>query len=522
MQQPRDPGPLLTTPSSATSPTSKVPLNNNTSTVNNNNSIDAAPPPTWHPHVYGKRPRSPTPHRIVDILGWMEEKAVLKAPPPRAGSLLVVPRVSLNVHDAVHDAVQDDDEPLNLSTTARSRDASPSMTPPLGLGVGLGLLPPTGPFREPLNGLATPLVLNGVLNGRLADVKGGVPTVPPVRVPSVPLRDSSAGGKRRRKEAVSSTDGNASGESSLSDRDSVPEASADRKRKKARTTFTGRQIFELEKQFEVKKYLSSSERAEMARLLGVTDTQVKIWFQNRRTKWKKHDNISNAEAAEHKSQQQGPAPAAASKRPTVVVKKATSATTVLAIPSPNPASACSALSATAGSPFSADEHSNGSTLLTGDGENDGSVSESCMSEEASSSAVTSAVSSRTPLANAATPSPPAASPCAASMSPVSTTSTTARGSMGSPTRGAPPRSPATPSLSSGDTPTLSATLVATPVPRDSRDSGAEGEKEAACRPCASPRLPRPAPGTTSLPSLPRDTAATTALPPSPSSTSPVS
>nr|CAD7196260.1 unnamed protein product [Timema douglasi] len=49
---------------------------------------------------------------------------------------------------------------------------------------------------------------------------------------------------------------------------------SDRKRKKARTTFTGRQIFELEKQFEVKKYLSSSERAEMAKLLNVTETQV--------------------------------------------------------------------------------------------------------------------------------------------------------------------------------------------------------------------------------------------------------
>ncbi|CAH1277534.1 BARHL1 [Branchiostoma lanceolatum] len=72
------------------------------------------------------------------------------------------------------------------------------------------------------------------------------------------------------------------------------------KKKKARTTFTGRQIFELEKQFEVKKYLSASERADLAALLNVTDTQVKIWFQNRRTKWKKQDGISNAEAAEHK------------------------------------------------------------------------------------------------------------------------------------------------------------------------------------------------------------------------------
>ncbi|CAJ0594189.1 unnamed protein product [Cylicocyclus nassatus] len=61
------------------------------------------------------------------------------------------------------------------------------------------------------------------------------------------------------------------------------------KKKKARTTFSGRQIFELEKQFETKKYLSSTERSELAKNLHVTETQVKIWFQNRRTKWKKAD-----------------------------------------------------------------------------------------------------------------------------------------------------------------------------------------------------------------------------------------
>ncbi|KAL3982335.1 Homeobox domain family protein [Acanthocheilonema viteae] len=65
-------------------------------------------------------------------------------------------------------------------------------------------------------------------------------------------------------------------------------------KKKARTTFTGRQIFELEKQFEKKKYLSSSERGELAKLLSVTETQVKIWFQNRRTKWKKGEIEKNA------------------------------------------------------------------------------------------------------------------------------------------------------------------------------------------------------------------------------------
>jgi len=51
-----------------------------------------------------------------------------------------------------------------------------------------------------------------------------------------------------------------------------------KKKKKARTTFTGKQIYELEKKFEHKKYLSSTERAEMATLLTVTETQVKIWY----------------------------------------------------------------------------------------------------------------------------------------------------------------------------------------------------------------------------------------------------
>ena len=47
------------------------------------------------------------------------------------------------------------------------------------------------------------------------------------------------------------------------------------KRKKARTTFTGHQVFELERQFEMKRYLASAERSEMAKLLDVTETQVR-------------------------------------------------------------------------------------------------------------------------------------------------------------------------------------------------------------------------------------------------------
>ncbi|XP_028319399.1 homeobox protein Nkx-6.1 [Gouania willdenowi] len=61
----------------------------------------------------------------------------------------------------------------------------------------------------------------------------------------------------------------------------------DGKRKHTRPTFSGQQIFALEKTFEQTKYLAGPERARLAFSLGMTESQVKVWFQNRRTKWRK-------------------------------------------------------------------------------------------------------------------------------------------------------------------------------------------------------------------------------------------
>ncbi|XP_070540907.1 homeobox protein Hmx-like [Ptychodera flava] len=65
------------------------------------------------------------------------------------------------------------------------------------------------------------------------------------------------------------------------------DSSKNRRKKKTRTVFSRSQVFQLESTFDMKRYLSSSERAGLAASLHLTETQVKIWFQNRRNKWKR-------------------------------------------------------------------------------------------------------------------------------------------------------------------------------------------------------------------------------------------
>ncbi|CAO1352872.1 unnamed protein product [Diamesa serratosioi] len=62
---------------------------------------------------------------------------------------------------------------------------------------------------------------------------------------------------------------------------------SDDRKKRPRTAFSAAQIKALETEFERGKYLSVAKRTSLAKTLHLTETQIKIWFQNRRTKWKR-------------------------------------------------------------------------------------------------------------------------------------------------------------------------------------------------------------------------------------------
>ncbi|XP_061601597.1 ventral anterior homeobox 1 [Cololabis saira] len=57
--------------------------------------------------------------------------------------------------------------------------------------------------------------------------------------------------------------------------------------KRTRTSFTAEQLYRLEMEFHRCQYVVGRERTELARQLNLSETQVKVWFQNRRTKQKK-------------------------------------------------------------------------------------------------------------------------------------------------------------------------------------------------------------------------------------------
>ncbi|XP_056153564.1 homeobox protein Dlx4b [Lampris incognitus] len=186
--------------------------------------------------------------------------------------------------------------PDSLSASESSRSAF--------LGFGPAPQPSPGlPHLYPVHGLhavgqcqhQAPFPPTGSPYGRCSYPGPGNPYPPSTYLPHLPHQQTCSS-----EDSAQSRLEQSRAEQSRAVEERPPRAGGKGKKvRKPRTIYSSLQLQALHQRFQHTQYLALPERAELAATLGLTQTQVKIWFQNKRSKYKKIMKHSSGPEGEH-------------------------------------------------------------------------------------------------------------------------------------------------------------------------------------------------------------------------------
>ncbi|CAI5444792.1 unnamed protein product [Caenorhabditis angaria] len=185
-----------------------------------------------------------------------------------------IEKIEAKINEHIDFCLKNSEESPELMKMALKFGIDQILSPHFGMQIGLSLSSPSPSFSTS----SSPSSLSPTTSAQIADNRA----IFPAWVFCTRYSDRPSAGPRHRKSRK---------------RESTGSSGSSEEEKRPRTAFTSEQLERLKQQFHDNRYLTEKRRQELAHELGLNESQIKIWFQNKRAKLKKSNPLSTSQSS---------------------------------------------------------------------------------------------------------------------------------------------------------------------------------------------------------------------------------